>query len=181
MSLELSHQFIFVVETNESAQTDKVYISYLLKGLYGDYFSNNSQYAYKYSFVYMEGKRNFNKKHIKTQISALKNEYHSKSSVIYVIDTDNPTNENKTLNENILKYCELNNYKLIYFAHNIENIFYPNEKIIDKIRLKKQFASHQPKINTIKTKLMNKKYFIYNKGTSNFLFIMNEAINNLIK
>ena len=71
MSLAHSYQFIFVVETNQISQTDRVYISYLLKNLYGKYFSNNDEYAYKYSFVYMNGKRNFNKANTLKEIKKL--------------------------------------------------------------------------------------------------------------
>ena len=179
MNLAHSYQFIFVVETNQISQTDRVYISYLLKNLYGKYFSNNDEYAYKYSFVYMNGKRNFNKANTLKEIKKLRNEYHSESIVIYVIDTDNPTKDNIEFNDEILKFCEYNKYELIYFSYKIEDIFYPKEKCIDKIRLTKTFAANQPKIEPLISKL-TQKFFINKKGASNFKTVMDSIINKII-
>lgn len=180
MSLTRSYQFIFAVETNEISQTDRVYISYLLKSLYGVYFSNNDKYAYKYSFVYMNGKRNFNKNSTIREINKLKNLYPSESVVIYVIDTDNPTKDNIKFNEEILKFCEYYKYEIIYFSYKIEDIFYPKEKNIDKMRLKRIFAANQPKIETIKSK-MTQKLFVNKKANSNFITVMDSVINKISK
>ena len=106
-------QFVFVLETDNVAKTDEPYITYLVKNLFGTYFEQSGEYAYKRSYVFMGGKRNYNKQTVINEIKTLINEFNPyKTIVVYVIDTDNESNTNIDLNNNILAYCELNKYFL---------------------------------------------------------------------
>ena len=170
-------QFVFVLETDNVARTDEPYITYLVKNLFGTYFEQSGEYAYKRSYVFMGGKRNYNKQTVINEIKTLINEFNPyKTIVVYIIDTDNESNTNIDLNNNILAYCVENKYFLIYFSHKIENIFFPNEKKIDKLSLKKKFAKGNPKIKTIIKNLNERKYFVYKFGKSNFIHILDKII-----
>lgn len=125
-------QLIFCVETNKRADTDSIYINEMIHYLY------NIDNKVKISKVYMGSKTKYKSKEIIKEISNKKEMYKlGDSIVIYCIDTDQyETNqEHKSDYEKIQKYCDMNNYELIWFCHDIEEVFL-GHKVPDSEKVK---------------------------------------------
>lgn len=118
-----NRQYIFCVESNSKSKTDWKYI----KTIINCYYQKNDD---KYSQVYLNGKGNYDSKSIAKKIKELVNKYKGISKIIYCIDLDEFEN-NKADNifyTKIEKYCLENNYELVYFVRNIEEVIW-NKKV----------------------------------------------------
>lgn len=87
----------------------------------------------------MNGKGNFNKK----QAEIIKNisKYRGKSVVFICYDIDESIND--SLNQNIINYSKNNNYEIIWFYEDIEQVFIKTSVPANlKSKRAKQFVAH---------------------------------------
>lgn len=116
----MSIQMILCVETNKRADTDSIYI---LDAIRHWYQLNNKT---KISKIYMNAKSRYNSKDVLREIHKKTTDFSiGETKVIYCIDTDQyeiNTEHAKEL-ENINRYCKENNYDLIWFCHDVEEVF----------------------------------------------------------
>lgn len=115
-------QLIICVETNKSASTDSIYILDTLRYFYGIDTNNKI----KISIVHMGSKSKYKSKEVLNKIDAnIKAFTIGETKVIYCIDTDqyeiNAKHE-KEFND-ISQFCKDKGYDLIWFCHDIEEVF----------------------------------------------------------
>lgn len=113
-------QMIFCVETNKRADTDSIYISEAIN----HWYQLNNQI--KISKVYMNTKSKYNSKAVLQEICKKSKDFMIGSTkVIYCIDTDQyeVNVEHAKELENISQYCKEKHYDLIWFCHDVEEVF----------------------------------------------------------
>ncbi len=109
---------IFCVESDKKAQTDTKYIDKAIRSFY--VIDNNVRIAY----VYMNGKGNYAKNKVTSQIKRLFSGDFDEKHVVYCIDIDNcADSEALELNERIRDYCKNLNYDFVWFCRDIEEVF----------------------------------------------------------
>ncbi len=126
-------QVILCMETNKRAATDYIYINETIKRFY----SCNGNNKIKISPVYMNNKTRYNSKDVIKEIQRLSKDYAGDTKVIYCIDTDSfEVNQDhaRELKE-INKYCEKNGYDMIWFCHEVEEV-YLGRRVSDKQKVK---------------------------------------------
>lgn len=130
----MAMQMILCVETTKKANTDSVYILDTIKFFY------NIGNEIKINSVYMGTKSKYKSKDILKEISQKIKDFSrlGETKVIYCIDTDEyekNTEHEKDFN-NISKFCKNNNYDLIWFCHDVEEVFIGN-KVSDSEKVQK--------------------------------------------
>lgn len=144
-------QLILCVETDKRADTDSGYIYETIQYVY------NVDNKTKLSKICMGGKMKYNSDEVRKEISNKRDMYLlGKSVVIYCIDTDQyekNQEHNSDLNK-IEKYCKDNGYELIWFCHDVEEVFL-GKKISDSIKKDEvnRFKRNK-KIKTIDLKML---------------------------
>lgn len=134
-------QMIFCLETNKRADTDYIYISEVL-----DYLYQKSNQV-KISPIYMGTKTKYQSKDVLQEIRKKTREYiHGEKKVIYCIDTDEyeKISEHANAFQNIRQFCEEKGYELIWFCHDVEEVFV-GKKISDsqKVQTAKAFRRNK--------------------------------------
>ena len=164
-------QMIFCVETNKRADTDSIYISETL-----DYYYEKSNQI-KISKVYMTTKSKYNAKDVQREIEQkIKAFTIGKSRVIYCIDTDQYEKDSNHANElkNVMQYCEDNNFDLIWFCHDVEEVFL-GEKISKSQKVQRAGAFRKKKmIEGIKSDKLSGK--VRRVGVSNILSVLDKYL-----
>lgn len=140
----MAMQMIFCVETNKRANTDSVYISDTLSCFY------DKSNKIKLSTVYMGTKSKYKSKEVLKEIDRkIKDFLIGKTNVIYCVDTD--SYEKNAMHEqelnSIMQFCEEKDYDLIWFCHDIEEVFL-GKKVSDSQKV--QEAADFRKKNKIK-------------------------------
>ena len=164
-------QMILCVETNKRADTDSVYIMDTINRWY------KVDNKVKISKVYMKSKSNYNSKDVVRDVTKKKKEYVlGDTHVIYFIDTDqydrNP--EHKRELEEISRYCEINGFDLVWFCHDVEEVFW-GQKVSDSQKLKE--ATKFRKKNIIEEIKIEKLMSSTKKvGTSNIINILDKYL-----
>lgn len=161
-------QFIILIETSRENDSDKMYIDELLKHVY-------DIKGHKLSYIYMNGKGNYDKK--SSQVEQKTRSYQDESKVVICIDLDNQntTYDQKKKNEEIEKYCKDNNYDLVVFNRDIEEVFI-GKKIGKK--LKKQTAERfvrQDQVKKVDLVYLDKKDYSSIK-TSNICSVFDKFL-----
>lgn len=117
-------QMILCVETNKRADTDSIYIQEIINHLY---IINNQ---IKISKVYMGTKSKYKAKDVSREIGNKTKAFTiGETKVIYCIDTDEyekNIEHERELND-ISRFCEENGYDLIWFCHDVEDVFIGNK------------------------------------------------------
>jgi len=129
-------QIILCLETNKRANTDYIYIKEIL-----NYFYQKSNQI-KISPVYMGTKTKYQSNDILKEIKRKTKDFTiGKTKVIYCIDTDEYEKNTEHANEfrAIQQFCEINNYDLIWFCHDVEEVFL-RKKIPDSQKVKEAGA-----------------------------------------
>ncbi|MBR2498726.1 MAG: hypothetical protein IKB67_03330 [Clostridia bacterium] len=111
---------IFCVECNKKSESDKMYISNVIKNFY------KLDTSIKTRYLNFAGKGKYKSEKIKKEIEKIKAEPHYKQiKVVYCVDADKIQADPDTnkLNEEIKKYCKKNNYEFVWFCRNIEDVF----------------------------------------------------------
>lgn len=109
-------QIIIVLETNSKDGSDSYYVKAILDRFY------QVRGGAKISYVYLNGKGNYDKINKKTKI--LINKYQGESKVLFFVDVDCPNinYDQKIMNKEIEKYCNNINCELVWFKRNIEEV-----------------------------------------------------------
>ena len=134
-------QLIFCVETNKKADTDSIYISELVNYFY----ELNNQI--KINKVYMGTKSKYNSKEVLKEIEKKTKAFVlGETKVIYCIDTDEYEKciEHQTELNIIKQYCKENGYDMIWFCHDVEEVFL-NKKISDSQKVQEAGAFRRKK------------------------------------
>lgn len=138
---------VFVVETKETNDSDKMYINKYLVSKYPS-VKNGTETVVKW--VYMNGKANYHKKLIEKKIHDYKTRYISYFGsedihVVYCIDIDDTANRDCVrLNTEIEEYCKTKGYHLVWFNTTIEHVFLG--RIVHQAKNKKKEAKEFIKI-----------------------------------
>ena len=133
---------VFVVETKETNDSDKMYVN---KYLVSKFPSVRTTSEIVVNWVYMNGKANYNKKAVENKINDLKTryvKYHPESKdvhVVYCIDIDDVNDRDCVrLNVEIQEYCKNKRYHLVWFNATIEHVFLG--RIVHQAKNKKKEA-----------------------------------------
>ncbi len=125
-------QMILCVETNKKADTDSIYITDTIKHWYK--ITNQI----RISKVYMNTKTRYNSKDVIKEINQWINKFIiGESKVIYCIDTDQYERNAEHAKEldKISQYCKENGYDLIWFCHDVEEVFL-GQKVSDSQKVR---------------------------------------------
>ncbi|MDE5938339.1 MAG: hypothetical protein K2H37_04600 [Lachnospiraceae bacterium] len=116
----MARQLIFCLETNKRANTDYIYIKEAIDFLY------QKSRQVKISPIYMGTKTKYRSKDVLKEIGQKKKMFiHGETKVIYFIDTDafEKSIEHANAFRDIRQFCEENNYDLVWFCHDVEEVF----------------------------------------------------------
>ncbi len=116
----MAMQMILCLETNKRANTDYIYIKEILNHFY----QRSNQI--KISPVYMGTKTKYRSNDTLKEIKRKTKDFtFGQTKVIYCIDTDEFEKSAEHANEfcAIQQFCEINNYDLIWFCHDVEEVF----------------------------------------------------------
>ncbi len=117
---KMAIQMILCVETIKSADTDSIYISEVIN----HWYQLNNQI--KISKIYMKSKSKYNSKDVMREIDKKSRAFtFGETKVIYCIDTDQCEKNIDHIKElkAISQYCEEKGYDLIWFCHDVEEVF----------------------------------------------------------
>ena len=113
-------QMILCVETNKRANTDYIYIFETIKHVYKE------DRRITINKVYMWSKTKYKSKEVLRSIKQYTKDFTiGETKVIYCIDTDayETDIEHKKVFDDISRFCEENGYELIWFCHDIEDVY----------------------------------------------------------
>lgn len=178
-------QLLFVVETNAIVRSDSAYIVWLLKKCFGSYITPEkaNDLLIHYDFVFMDGKRNYDKRIIKQDIKnkiklfPLGNTY-----VIYCIDADTEGKDEKQLVSEIVEYTKENKCFLVLSYREIEDVVKAPTGGSKHERVKR-FLSKYPKADSVNDDCLcvPLEKVIGNVGRTNFKLVISEIINIELK
>lgn len=174
-------QILFVIETNSYVRSDNAYIVWLLKKSFSNYIvpEKANELFIQYDFVYMDGKRNYSKRNVKTDIKnktalfrPLGNTY-----VVYCIDADTVGKDEKQLVSEIVSYTKENKCFLILSYREIEDVVKAPSGGTKHERVKR-FLNAYPKIDTVNEECLCVAFdqIIGNIGRTNFNSVIREII-----
>lgn len=128
--MKKNKQLIIFTETKKSANTDKLYIMELL-----EYYFDIDGIVIR--FEYLEGKGNYKKRIVGDKIKFYRNNFSGETIIFYMIDKDDfdLNHQIKNKNNEIKEFCKQNNYELVWFVKNIEEVFI-GEKVNDSNKTK---------------------------------------------
>ena len=174
-------QLIIVLETNSEEGTDSLYFHSTLDHYFQRKDLNGNEVNIQY--VFLNGKQNYNSKTVVDKInnySSMFNDWEDEkgeSQVIYCLDTDSLDKEYKggSFFRNVQDYCQTNNYDLVWFCKNAENVFLnvEPETLSNKILSAITFARNG-KISNVKENNLSKHEIEY--GCSNILLILSKYL-----
>lgn len=170
----MSLQLVFCVETTKKCKSDEMYIrSIFRKCLEGTTKSN-----VKLSFVYMGSKSMYNNPSVIKKIEQLKAQYHDKTEVIYVFDTDKITTSQEDIKfQKLVKnYTVQQGYHYVWFCENIEAVMIGKVRVDNKCKEAENFMRKLAKIdfNLITPKLNEDTM---KSNSSNILKVLNRLLN----
>lgn len=167
-------QFIFVVETNKSCNSDWIYIKSTI-----EYFYKYEPSQVKLSVVYMDGKGNYNSAKKEREIRSLISQYKSttknnQSQVIYCFDCDdyNSNPETAKFLENAKKYCDTNGYKFVWFCKDVEEVYLGRN--VANSKKKKEAASFKVQKGILKMNAHILAHTKYQRYTSNIMNVLDQ-------
>lgn len=178
-------QIIFVVETNKITKSDNAYITWLLKKSFSTYIDEDksSDLFIYYEFVYMDGKPNYQKTSVRTDIKSYISTFpYGKTYVVYCVDIDTQGKDDKELIDKIYEYTKDNDYYLVASYKEIEDVLKVNVAGSKSERVK-YFLKHYPKSNSIDEKSLVIPYenIRGNIGKTNFNLVIADIIKHAIK
>lgn len=175
---------IFVIETTESNDSDKMYISKYLNTRFPQLTSESDIVV---NWVYLNGKANYKKANIEKKIKYYESRYltyHPGSNDLYVlycidIDAVDTNKDNIKLNKEINEYCSINGFNLIWFNKTIEHVFLG--RLIHQAKNKKTEAKNFFKRQLSSDECCNAKFLLKQMNevqmqTSNIGFVLGEII-----
>ena len=168
----MAFQIVLVVEANEKAKTDFIYINSVLNNVY----NIRSRNDIKVSPVFMGGKGKYKK--VADKINKLVKAYNyiGESCVIYCFDTDKydtDTGDEKALHDE-MQYCIDNGYEFVWFCHDIEEVFLG--KSVSKSEKTDKVKSYSVRHGVENLNLDVLKAEVMGKGKSNLLLILRKYL-----
>ncbi|MBR4781945.1 MAG: hypothetical protein IK014_11405 [Lachnospiraceae bacterium] len=167
----MGKQIILCVEASKQAETDAIYIKDTINRFY------DIDRTIKLSFVYMNGKTNYDSKSVQNTINKFSRDYkNGKSIVIYYVDLDKYESNPAQAKENnaIKEYVAKNKYEMVWFCHDIEEVYLGES--IDKKQKKNtaiEFRKKEKIVEVDAQRLMAKRR---SKGNSNILLVMDKYL-----
>lgn len=168
-------QLLFCVETNNTANTDWIYINKTIRHYY------KLTPAVSLKRIPMDGKSNYRSASVRTKIEDYTSKYsrNGRTVVFYCIDTDNfdidPVRKKEF--ETIQDYCQKNDHEFIWFCRDIEEVYW-GERV--KSNTKTQMAAKFNSSDQIERVLARDiSSDIARKGRSNILCIMDKYLERL--
>lgn len=147
-------QIILCYESRPAADTDFIYIKSFLDFEYPD-----AKRKFKLTKISLETKTKYNSRKIKSSIKETTNNYahmrpNEKTYVVYCLDVDHSLKD-EIDNTDVIQYCKDNNYELVWFNKDVEDVFL-GEQISDSKKTKEaaNFAK-QNKIQQLDIKVLN--------------------------
>lgn len=169
-SEDMAIQLILCVETNKRADTDSIYIAETIN----HWYTVNNQT--KISKIYMNTKSKYNSKGVLREIDKKSKAFvMGKTKVIYCIDTDQYESDMEQARElnSIIEYCKEKNCDVIWFCHDIEEVFL-GKKISDSQKVRAAAFRRKKKIEEIQdNKLSYNEKCAY---TSNILSVLDKYL-----
>lgn len=167
---------ILVDETSEDDKSDTIYINEVIK----KYFDCNSV---NLKFVHLNGKQNYNKKKILSQINNFTKMFRKftggETVTVYFIDTDttNKTFKPGSFFHNLNEFVKENGFELVWFCKNSENVFLNVEpdSLDNKTEAAKDFSARN-KIDKIDRDNLSKQ--IIELNCSNVLIVLSKYLKN---
>ena len=173
----MSKQLIFCVEADKRSRSDWVYIEDTIKRFYKE------DNEIKKRPVFMGSKTNYNSREVVKQVRNWIKDYTiGESQVFYCIDVDDFESNPRHIKEfeDISNYCKKNDYTLIWFCHDIEDV-YLCKRIHDKDKVQDAIAFRRKNgINLVdenKLKIQN----CHSIHCSNILNVLNEHFNEKVE
>lgn len=165
-------QLILCMETNKSADTDSIYISETINHWY------QLPNQVKISKIYMNTKSRYQSKAVQKEIEQKTKAFTiGDTKVIYCIDTDqydkNVEHEKEFLN--ISQYCEEHQYDLIWFCHDVEEVFL-GKRVSDSQKVQ-EAAMFRRKKQIAKIPLKKLCHTAKQTYTSNIMNILDKYLN----
>lgn len=169
-------QIIIVFECLSKNNSDYMYIKATLDHFYNLYRNN-----IKLTPLSLNGKGNYDSKKAENKIKEFKKRYDGFTIVVYCLDVDKQNQiYNLEINRDIIEYAKKNNFYLIWFNENIEDVYLQKEIERNK---KNDEATKFVRNNKIKNVPEDNLSDVTcsRKGTSNFLNIFEQIIGGLRK
>lgn len=167
----MARQLIFCLETNKRANTDYIYIKEAIDFLYQE------SRQVKISPIYMGTKTKYRSKDVLKEISQKKKMFiHGETKVIYFIDTDafEKSAEHENAFREIRQFCEKNNFDLVWFCHDVEEVFL-GRQIPDDLKVQAAGTYRgKGKIEKISSGKLSSE--IIRKNTSNLLCVLDQYL-----
>lgn len=141
----MRRQILICVETNKRSNTDFVYIKCTLD----HYYEYTKEITYRP--VYLESKTRYRDKKKQHEINETKKAYKGSTSVIYCIDMDEYASkpEDMQLLEEIKAFCEQQDYDLVLFNKDVEDVYWGQQvKNTEKVKKASQFRENNMIANT---------------------------------
>ena len=162
-------QLLFCVEANKRSRTDYVYIKDII-----DYYYNYDNNKTSIKPIFMGSKYNYNKKDVTRQISEKIRQFDGETNVLICVDTDSiqANYEDKETFDKLTLYCNNNNYELIWFCEDIEEVCW-GETIVDcdKVKASERFR-RKSMVKEISANKMESSRL--SKGYSNILRVLDK-------
>ena len=171
----MSKQILMCVETNKQSDTDTVYISCTLS----HYYEESRKISRK--TVHLGSKTKYCDRAIQKEIAKFQKGFPGETAVIYFIDTDEYTvkPEDKKLLEDIKDYCSRQEYDLVLFTKDIEDVFWGNQCAdTEKIKKATQFRMKNM-IDSISEASLSSK--IITRHQSNILSVLDKYLPRKVK
>ena len=164
-------QMIFCLEANKQSASDYVYIRDTIKRFY------NLNNKIKITPIYMNGKSNYNSTKVAREIKRMTKDYiMGETVVLYCIDTDtyeSNADQAKEL-DLISSYCRNNGCELIWFCHDIEEVYVGNKVPNNqKVKIANGFRRSKGIDNILEDRLLSDAK---RKGYSNILIVLDKYL-----
>lgn len=160
---------LFCVESPKDKPNDWVYIDAAIK----HFFDLGKRIAVRP--IFMGSKYNYKSTKVLTQINQIKRLNPDGLTIVLCIDTDNYESNPQHAKEleEIKDFCKNNDYELIWFCHDIEEVFL-GKRISDneKTREARRFG-HNRMIESVEQSCLSRNK--YQKSSSNILCVLNKV------
>lgn len=145
-------QVVLVFETSRLKRTDDAYYQWMLKTHFHKEMSRQGNCGLRilFNYVYMDGKTNYKKRSLLSDIKGYQRGYSGKTYVVYCFDIDTKTNDDKKFLAEVKSFCKANNYRVSFAYPEIEVCFGYGADKGDKVCRARLFAQNYPKKESVK-------------------------------
>ena len=179
---------VFVVETTENNDSDKMYISKYISICCPQLKESPDNLL---SWVYLNGKGNYRKGSVLKKVNDLiarYNRFHPNENdtyVLYCVDIDDTNQtasaeENKQINKEIEAFCRKEGYELVWFNRTIEEVFLGRtvKQAKDKKREANAFMKKKTSIDDFPPERLKKSFYSESvRKSTNLGFVLDVLVN----